>query len=116
MSRGRKQGSSKRRGEGFSSDDDGMDGSEEGFGDEDNEDGDALLRDSAALKGGRGGVLEPGYLNIVRRVCRVLRLRRQLNILAGKIYSERCRGLQEVPFVVDATLPLFAASNATLPG
>lgn len=47
-----------------------MDGSEEDFGDEDGEDGDALLRDSTALKGGRGGVLEPGYLNIVRRVCR----------------------------------------------
>eukprot|EP00903_Cladosiphon_okamuranus_P020562 g18874.t1 len=60
-----KKGSSKKRGEGFSSDDDDDPaGSEEGFGDE--EDGDALLRDSAALKGGRGGVLEPGYLNIVR--------------------------------------------------
>lgn len=28
--------------------------------------GDMLLRDSSALKGGTGGVLEPGYLNIVR--------------------------------------------------
>ncbi|CAM9257503.1 unnamed protein product [Pylaiella littoralis] len=45
-----------------SGDDDGSDG--EGFGEED--EGGALLRNSAALKGGSGGVLEPGYLNIVR--------------------------------------------------
>lgn len=39
--------------------------------DEDNDGGEedieALLRDSGALKGGRGGILEPGYLNILRR-------------------------------------------------
>lgn len=66
------QGSGKRRdtrGDGYSSDDDDgdLDDSGEGSGGED--EGDALLRDSAALKGGRGGILEPGYLNIVRRVC-----------------------------------------------
>ncbi|CAM9313703.1 unnamed protein product [Ectocarpus sp. 12 AP-2014] len=33
---------------------------------DDDDESDAFLRDSAALKGGRGGVLEPGYLNIVR--------------------------------------------------
>lgn len=51
------------RGDFSSGDEDGDEGS-----DEEDEEGDALLRDSAALKGGRGGVLEPGYLNIVRRV------------------------------------------------
>ena len=41
---------------------------------DDDEGGDALLRDSTALKGvGGGGVLEPGYLNIVRRVSPVKR-------------------------------------------
>ncbi|CAM9279963.1 unnamed protein product [Ectocarpus sp. 13 AM-2016] len=39
---------------------------EGGEDDDDDDDSDAFLRDSAALKGGRGGVLEPGYLNIVR--------------------------------------------------
>lgn len=38
--------------------------------DDDDDESGAFLRDSAALKGGRGGVLEPGYLNIVRRVSR----------------------------------------------
>ncbi|CAN0052533.1 unnamed protein product [Ectocarpus sp. 8 AP-2014] len=33
---------------------------------DDDDESDAFLRNSAALKGGRGGVLEPGYLNIVR--------------------------------------------------
>ncbi|CAN0203454.1 unnamed protein product, partial [Hapterophycus canaliculatus] len=45
-----------------SGDEDGDEGS-----DEEDEESDALLRDSAALLGGRGGMLEPGYLNIVRR-------------------------------------------------
>lgn len=55
------------RGGGHSSGDDSGD-DHGGPSDEEEDEGDALLRDSTALKGGRGGVLEPGYLNIVRRV------------------------------------------------
>lgn len=56
------------RGQGMESD-----SSDEDLEDEEIEEdeGDALLRDSSALKGSRGGVLEPGYLNIVRCVRKV---------------------------------------------
>ncbi len=53
---------------GHSSGDDSSDDDGGHFDEEEEDEGDALLRDSTALKGGRGGVLEPGYLNIVRRV------------------------------------------------
>lgn len=52
----------KKREQGGDSSDDDVD-SEAG----EKEQEDALLRDSSSLMGGKGGVLEPGYLNIVRQ-------------------------------------------------
>lgn len=53
------KGKRREQGEGSSSNDGDYEAGEE-------EQEDALLRDSSSLIGGKGGVLEPGYLNIVR--------------------------------------------------